>query len=880
MLQVSSEDSPAANEEPSSGISITRRDAENPTVKNSKFLWWDRYTTQLSESDLSADVRKVIADDCDYIVDKGIFGSGPAGSPSWPDTRVRQGLVMGAVQSGKTASLIGVVAKSIDAGVDVVIVLAGTRTSLWQQTYWRIVDQLNCGRNAEGLDKEYEPILRPEVANRLASDEASWSTDSYTISRASIRWTLEKNRPIILVGMKNVWHLQALSKLIHTHLLPQAQNLGRPIHMVVLDDEADDGSILDARVEQGLDPASANLKQLPPAIVDLWSDRRNSESSASPLLYATYIGYTATPQANFLQADYNPLYPKDFVISLRTPSDTGELSPREVSFREPRGLKKYYTGGEIFYRRLQNDSLCPTSSGDWKNDVADSVRAYLVAGAIRLIDGTTRLPPSETAGKIFATRADAKSLLPEPHSMLIHPSAEIEDQFNVAESLLEWAFDADPDYSRKNIENGERIIPPALVAESIERDEEVWLKWIDSYSATALSVRDTFSLPEIPRVASRNEWPELKRLIVEELVPNTRISVVNSHDEADDQPNFDPIDTGSGWRSRTDLFSIFVSGNVMSRGLTLEGLSTTLFLRDSSKQVADTRMQMQRWFGYRGPYLHLCRVFLLADQLQNFKDFHEEDVALRRQVLASMNENPETAPQPTVLQGINRLATAKISGLTSVPLSPGSGYPFIQRMNSAEHEDPNARVVGDLFHEYEYSEVTANKNVLGYILNNQFSLTETAELLDSLTYEDYLPDSNSFGANRWKSLEAQIWDDAQDPLRPLYRPPALSAGNSPSELDTQCPYSIAAYLRLWAACTTRYVDGLQPTDNPRSSWNMVDLTRKRLEQPAFNIGIRFGAGKEIDAGCLSQLKIQAMNRKREVISVTNFLTTTFTAKRA
>ena len=81
------------------------------------------------------------------------------------------------------------------------------------------------------------------------------------------------------------------------------------------------------------------------------------------------------------------------------------------------------------------------------------------------------------------------------------------------------------------------------------------------------------------------------------------------------------------------MSTIFISGNVMSRGLTLEGLTTTLFLRRSDSPYADTQMQMQRWFGYRGPYLELCRLFASREQLEYFANFHDADEALRQQVI-------------------------------------------------------------------------------------------------------------------------------------------------------------------------------------------------------------------------------------------------------
>ena len=67
--------------------------------------WWARYGEALDGfTDTS---RAVLEADCRYIVDRGIFGAGAPSATTWPQSRVRRGLVMGSVQSGKTASMLG-----------------------------------------------------------------------------------------------------------------------------------------------------------------------------------------------------------------------------------------------------------------------------------------------------------------------------------------------------------------------------------------------------------------------------------------------------------------------------------------------------------------------------------------------------------------------------------------------------------------------------------------------------------------------------------------------------------------------------------------------------------------------------------------------------
>src|SRR5205823_4317800 len=157
-----------------------------------------------------------------------------------------------------------------------------------------------------------------------------------------------------------------------------------------------------------------------------------------------------------------------------------------------------------------------------------------------------------------------------------------------------------------------------------------WIAWLDRFGASAAKVRAAFDLPQPRPIPDVTEWPEIRELLLNEVVPFTQIKVVNSDPQADDRPQFDPVEEEPDhWRAPDDLSTIFVSGNVMSRGLTLEGLTTTLFSRRSDEPFADTQMQMQRWFGFRGAYLDLCRVFLSEQQLKLFRAYHETDEALR-----------------------------------------------------------------------------------------------------------------------------------------------------------------------------------------------------------------------------------------------------------
>ncbi|RKS77497.1 Z1 domain-containing protein [Motilibacter peucedani] len=826
--------------------------------------WWESYRSTLDASSVSSTGKFVLEMDSRYILRHGVLGAGPAGHADWPATRVRRGLVMGSVQSGKTASMLGVSALALDEGLDALVVLAGTRVSLWQQTMHRLRTQLDL---PEGAHPDQRRILRPRADS---GDGEVPLSRVYSVMGPEVRRALQLRRPMLIVVMKNAHHLRALRDLMHQEVIPALNAAARPFHLMVLDDEADEGSILDARAESGLDPRLDDLKQIPRAIVDLWASRPHDGSSASPHLYVTYVGYTATPQANFLQAGYNPLAPQDFVIALRTPYDRGETEPRTTTYRERAKLRGYYTGGEAFYRSVRDPALTVEASGNPRADIADAVRAFLVAGALRLWrDQGSRLTPSEATSTSFGTRDEASRRSPEPHSMLLHPSGTVSDHFDAAAEVLAWANGGDKAAADAAVAAGERSLPLDQLRQRVLDEDAEWSAWLQRYRGTAGAVRRAFDLQNEPPVPADEQWPELRQLLLDEVLPAAHLSIVNSDPRTDDRPRFEPEQRADGsWEAPADLFTIFVSGNVMSRGLTLEGLTTTLFLRHADEPLADTQMQMQRWFGYRGAYLELCRVFLRRDQLDLFRGYHEADEALKRGIIRSMNSDPDTAPSPQVLQGSRFLATGKLANLRTVPLSPGP-WPFIRLVNDRAN-DPNAHVVADLYAGRDSHEVLVPGRLepAGRLLNAPLSLLEIAELLEQLRYDAYSPARSGWHAERWASLEAHLGLIVPDEgggapaPAPLYRPPGTQGSD---EQQHPCPYQIAAYLRLWDACLTRHARGLFPTDDASTPWSMLDLARKQREQPRFHVGIRYGRGSEATRGPLADLAFPVRTMQRQVV---------------
>lgn len=808
--------------------------------------WWSRYSTSLDY--MTPTARAALQADSEYILTRGIFGAGEPNGDQWPVTKSRTGLIMGSVQSGKTASMLGVAALALDRDVDIVIVLAGTRVSLWRQTYERLASQLDAGE--ESAEKFARRLLCPLPGVAFSSASTSLH-DTYRLKSATIRRILKNRVPLIIVAMKQTAHLNALGRALRDSVFGAVKQLDRPVHMLVLDDEADDGSVLDSAVEAGKDPLSSGLKQIPRAIADLWEPRSHGTQSN---LYTTYVGYTATPQANLLQEDHNPLAPRDFVIALRTPLDVGHPvdtdcvdAPKSSSYPEPTGMHNYYTGGEIYYRRGVSAQLCVELTGLHDEDLGDAIRAFLIAGAIRIHQADGKSGPASLLGKTFDSREAALSASPEPHSMLFNPSANIESHFACAEDILLWAGVDGRTKARELVETGEARLPSSLITKMLD-EEWRWEFWIDRYRDSRLKLAHEFNILgecEIP------DWHEIRSILETELIPGTRVSVVNSDPHADDRPDYQPfIDGTSGrWRTARDLSTIFVSGNVMSRGLTLEGLTTVLFLHHANSPFSDTQMQMQRWFGYRGKYIELCRVFASRKQIDLFRDYHDIDEALREGIAAKMAGE---APSPLVLHGMGFLATGKIADLARTPLCPGS-KPFVTLVNGGQAHDPNAELVANLFTDMPSSDLTVGGVTRGRALDGTLSLIETADLLDSFLFDLYRPGRDHRLANLWCQVQARVSTTLPLPDGTLFYNAPDPLEGKPSPVRLACPYSIPAYLRLWDACLIRPVRGLFVTGVPSGTWSMTDLQSKQLRQPRFSVGIRYGAGNPVKSGRLADL---------------------------
>lgn len=445
-----------------------------------------------------------------------------------------RGLVVGHVQSGKTANMTGVISKALDAGYNTVVVLAGLTNKLRYQTQLRLFEDL-----VERNPLHWQ-VLTPNVEEQDFRAPAQGGFLSHT------------DKAQLAVIKKNVSPLGQLREAVR-RTLPAA--LDR-LRILVIDDECDQGSVNSAKGELNMTAINQRIREL-----------------LTMLPAASYVGYTATPFANVLISPYraqgqdlDDLYPRDFITALpkperyfgteklfgRIPADPDNIAPDEE------GLDMIRTVSEEEERRLQPASRKERSNFHpvMTESLEQSLLYFLACCAVRRARGD--------AGKHM--------------SMLVHTSAFVSAHERLASLIRGWI-----DVHRADIANAKSKSGQLLT--KIWNAEQGRLP-ADITGARPVTIDEIFQfLPDVLRALE---------VAVENGASNDRINY-----------------TG---HAKT---YIIVGGSILARGLTLEGLMVSYFLRTANQY--DTLLQMGRWFGYRPGYEDLPRIAMPSDLQMSFR---------------------------------------------------------------------------------------------------------------------------------------------------------------------------------------------------------------------------------------------------------------------
>jgi len=259
--------------------------------------YWNRYKKYIKAS-LPDDVVKTIDTDTDIVMN----------NIENPDINNfnRYGMVVGHVQSGKTANYAALICKAADAGYKFIVVIAGGINNLRNQTQERINEsfigrdnsgnQIGAGKGNASLEKL--PISLTTVERDFNKQDADRNSQGSNFDNT--------NTPIVLVIKKNTSTLKNVIKWLES----QYKNKIDKHSMLMIDDESDYASI---NTKDEEDPTAINIRLR--KLLSLFNK-------------SCYVAYTATPYANIFidhEAGHNEvgrdLFPKDFIYSLDAPSN-------------------------------------------------------------------------------------------------------------------------------------------------------------------------------------------------------------------------------------------------------------------------------------------------------------------------------------------------------------------------------------------------------------------------------------------------------------------------------------------------------------------------------------------------------------------------------
>jgi hypothetical protein len=523
--------------------------------------------------------------------------------PSWPESYQSKGLVVGYVQSGKTANFTGVIAKAIDAGYRLIIVLTGTVEILRRQTQRRLDMELVGVENILGGIDEHDS---EQVARTDYHDDQDWIAGKFLRHGVPIH-TIDS---IPLIHRLSTFQgdyrrlRQGLSTLdfrAGRELVDRSRPLYDPINLFQSDVRlavVKKNSTVLTRLVDDLREIRAELGEIPALIIDDEADQASvntkkqqsktdeeKERSAinrrisdmlSVLKRAQYVGYTATPFANVFvdPDDSEDIFPKDFIVSLERPA--GYMGARDfydldADFDgEPKTIDN--SNEKAFVRDLvaiDNPSLR-------RKEIQQALDSFVLSGALKLFRGSK-------TGQRF-----------RHHTMLVHESVkQVEHEALKDEVLSIWrqsSYDS---------------------AVGLERLRHLYINDFAPV-ATALHSRDVATAknrglppPELPPMPASFDDLFTDGWIGKALDRIDRgtsvVIVVNGaaeKDYAQDSLNFET----------DDVWKILVGGTKLSRGFTVEGLTISYYTRRTLQ--ADTLMQMGRWFGFRRGYRDLVRLYI------------------------------------------------------------------------------------------------------------------------------------------------------------------------------------------------------------------------------------------------------------------------------
>ena len=465
-----------------------------------------------------------------------------------------KGLVVGHVQSGKTANFTAVIAKAVDAGYRLIIVLTGIHSNLRAQTQTRLDKELTGEPGEQGLSHVDVPPMEYRQWVRTTDHERDF--DQMKLSKLEVY--ASGRRPILVVMKKNC---PVMDRFI-TWVEKAPEEIRMKIPLLLIDDEADQASI-DTNYSKDTDPTETN-QRIRKIIGEF---PRN-----------VYVGYTATPFANLLidmnitHSNLGPdLYPRNFIVSLPRPK--GYMGAEQVFTQ---GCRKHYVReippDEVALYNSSRAAQARRSPSQITPNLEKAILAFCLSGAAMFERGKKG----------------------SPMTMLIH-TTHLQAGHQRIKSLVEPFC--------KSLKARWEDINERVILEQTLQD-----LWNRDFVPTTTEL-----YPERVRRFDQIEP------FIGEFFNELKVFELNSSAE-------DELD----YTKHPQIKVVAIGGNRLSRGLTLEGLMTSFYLRAS--KAYDTLLQMGRWFGYRQHYEDLVRVYSSKRLADWFEDLAMVEEELRKEI--------------------------------------------------------------------------------------------------------------------------------------------------------------------------------------------------------------------------------------------------------
>jgi len=579
-----------------------------PWYKNyGKRVFWDSYKEYLTA------YKNIPIDSVNNLIDKTTdeimnYLEDPNREDSWD----RRGLVIGSVQSGKTSHFIALINKAVDAGYKRIVVLSGLNNTLRKQTQSRVDDGF-LGYDSYAASRVNDPNSLIRNFYKLGQIRKQNGCERFPVSATSSSlsgdFKISNNRNFNVYGdIESLYVVKKnksiLERLI-THFKSDPRSAGgiSNIPILLIDDEVDSGSV-DTGEQIFDDDGNPDPDYEPKTINKLIRQLMKIHNKRC------YVGYTATPFANIYihdeaetEADGLDLFPKDFIYDLPVPENHFGLEKLFPSSIDPENKDDF-----PFIDFVTDNCKNPQDLGCDEGWIPPKHGS----NHIPLFNERDEIPPSlKKAINYFILSCVARnyrSQVGDPKSMLIHVSRFIKVTDIVTKQVKNYIQEIIKELKDEN------SIEYNLKIEELRKiwDQDFWKKLKDQNI-----IKQEISFDHL-----LNEKNNGIKFVISQIEKNIKRISGPSEDELDYDEYYKNYGIG--------LTTIIVGGNKLSRGVTLEGLTTSYYLRPA--RMYDTLMQMGRWFGYREGYDDLCRLFTNRDIAEWFKDICERTEEFRETI--------------------------------------------------------------------------------------------------------------------------------------------------------------------------------------------------------------------------------------------------------